>query len=134
MAELPAVGRPLPVVWTGARIAEWQRSGIRPTVAVWTPAQTAAYLNAARGERLYPAFHLIALRGLRRGEAAGLRGQQELQPRHRPDANKQPHRGDRGLPFQERRASDVDQSGAARAAVQCPRPTLGLGYRAESQR
>ncbi len=38
-----------------------------------TPAQTARFLNAIRGHRLYAACHLIALRGLRRGEAAGLR-------------------------------------------------------------
>jgi hypothetical protein len=42
-------------------------------VAVWTPAQTAAFLNAITGRALHAAFHLIALRGLRRGEAAGLR-------------------------------------------------------------
>ncbi|MEU8798591.1 site-specific integrase [Spirillospora sp. NPDC048819] len=35
--------------------------------------QTAASLHAIRGHRLYAACHLIALRGLRRGEAAGLR-------------------------------------------------------------
>ena len=40
---------------------------------MWTPAQTARFLNAIRGPRLYAAYHLIALRGLRRGEAAGLR-------------------------------------------------------------
>jgi integrase len=72
-AELPAPRRPRPVVWTTARIAEWQRTGIRAPVAVWTPAQTARFLNAIRGHRLHAAYHLIALRGLRRGEAAGLR-------------------------------------------------------------
>jgi integrase len=56
-----------------ARVAEWARTGIRPPVAVWTPAQTARFLNAVRGHRLYAAYHLIALRGPRRGEAAGLR-------------------------------------------------------------
>jgi integrase len=61
------------VVWAAERISEWQRTGIRPSVAVWTPAQTAAFLNAIQGHRLYAAYHLIALRGLRRGEAAGLR-------------------------------------------------------------
>ena len=61
------------MVWTSARIEQWQRTGIRPAVAVWTPAQTAAFLNAIRGHRLYAAYHLIALRGLRRGEACGLR-------------------------------------------------------------
>jgi integrase len=39
----------------------------------WTATQTAAFLNAVRGHRLYAALHLIALRGLRRGEACGRR-------------------------------------------------------------
>jgi integrase len=42
-------------------------------VAVWTPAQTAAFLDAIAGHPLSAAFHLIAMRGLRRGEACGLR-------------------------------------------------------------
>jgi integrase len=42
-------------------------------VAVWTVAQTAQFLSAIKNHRMYAAFHLIALRGLRRGEAAGLR-------------------------------------------------------------
>ena len=46
---------------------------MRPTVAVWTPAQTAQFLHFIGGHWLYAAYHLIALRGLRRGEAAGLR-------------------------------------------------------------
>jgi integrase len=73
LAEMPGPRRPRPVVWTAARVAEWQRTGIRAPVAVWTPAQTARFLNAIRGHRLYAAYHLIALRGLRRGKAAGLR-------------------------------------------------------------
>jgi len=40
---------------------------------VWTAAQTAQFLAQVRGHRLYALFHLVALRGLRRGEAAGLR-------------------------------------------------------------
>ena len=40
---------------------------------MWTAAQTAQFLHAITGQRLYAAYHLIALRGLRRGEAAGLR-------------------------------------------------------------
>ena len=72
-AELPSARRPRPVVWTAAQVAEWERTGIRPPVAVWTAVQTAGFLNAIRGHRLYAAYHLIALRGLRRGEAAGLR-------------------------------------------------------------
>jgi integrase len=72
-AELPPARRPRAVVWTSARVEDWQRTGIRPAVAIWTPAQTAAFLNSIRGHRLYGAYHLIALRGLRRGEACGLR-------------------------------------------------------------
>jgi integrase len=40
---------------------------------VWTAGQTAAFLAQVRDHRLYALFHLVALRGLRRGEAAGLR-------------------------------------------------------------
>jgi integrase len=72
-AELPVARRPRAVVWTAARVEPWQRTGERPPVAVWTAAQTAEFLHAIRDHRLYAAFHLIALRGLRRGEAVGLR-------------------------------------------------------------
>ena len=41
-------------------------------MAVWTAAQTAQFLRQVRGHRLYALFHLTALRGLRRAEAAGL--------------------------------------------------------------
>ena len=71
--ELPPARRPRAVVWTGPRIEEWKRTGIRPPVAVWTAGQTGQFLHAIRAHRLYAAYHLIALRGLRRGEAAGLR-------------------------------------------------------------
>jgi integrase len=54
------------------RAERWQREGWRPTVGVWTAAQTAQFLCQVRGYRLYALFHLIALGGLRRGEAAGL--------------------------------------------------------------
>jgi hypothetical protein len=70
-AELPPTRRPGAVVWTSARLEEWRRTGIRPSVAVWTPAQTAQFLNSIDRHRLHAAYHLIALRGLRRGEAAG---------------------------------------------------------------
>jgi integrase len=72
-AELPRVRRPRAVVWSEHRVEQWRRTGERPAVAVWTAAQTAQFLTSAEGHRLYAAFHLIALRGLRRGEAAGLR-------------------------------------------------------------
>jgi integrase len=39
---------------------------------VWTPAQTAAFLDRVQADRLYPLWHIIAHRGLRRGEAVHL--------------------------------------------------------------
>jgi integrase len=72
-AELPRARRPRAVVWTPGRVEHWQRTGEHPAVAVWTATQTAQFLHAIAGHRLYAAYHLIALRGLRRGEAAGLR-------------------------------------------------------------
>jgi integrase len=71
--ELPRAVRPRPQVWTPALTERWQRDGWRPGVGVWTAEQTAQFLRTVRGHRLYALFHLIALRGLRRGEAAGLR-------------------------------------------------------------
>jgi integrase len=40
---------------------------------VWTPAQTTVFLTRARRHRLHALWRLIATRGLRRGEACGLR-------------------------------------------------------------
>jgi integrase len=71
--ELPAAARPRPQVWTPAMTDLWQREGRRPAVGVWTAEQTAQFLGHVRSHRLYALFHLVALRGLRRGEAAGLR-------------------------------------------------------------
>ena len=71
--ELPRAARPRPQVWTPALTERWQQDGWRPAVGVWTAAQTAQFLRQVRGHRLYALFHLVALRGLRRGEAAGLR-------------------------------------------------------------
>jgi integrase len=70
--ELPKAARPRPQVWTPALTERWQTEGWRPAVGVWTVGQTAQFLRQVRGHRLYALFHLIALRGLRRGEAAGL--------------------------------------------------------------
>lgn len=60
-------------MWTVALTERWQKEGWRPDVGVWTAGQTAQFLGQIRGHRLYALFHLVALRGLRRGEAAGLR-------------------------------------------------------------
>ncbi|WP_155334417.1 site-specific integrase, partial [Acrocarpospora corrugata] len=71
--RLPSPRHVHPVVWTARRVALWQRTGERPAVAVWTPEQLAEFLAFVREDRLFVLWWLIALRGLRRGEAAGLR-------------------------------------------------------------
>jgi integrase len=46
----------------------------RPSVVmVWTPGQTGRFLDHIADHRLYAMFHFIVFRGLRRGEACGLR-------------------------------------------------------------
>ena len=70
---LPTPRRKRAVIWTDEQIAQWQITDQHPKVAVWTATQTARFLHSSRDHRLYAAFHLIALRGLRRAEAAGLR-------------------------------------------------------------
>ncbi len=71
--ELPSARRPRAVVWTEDEVRAWQQGSDRPSVAVWTGEQLGAFLDAVSDDRLYPLFHLIAYRGLRRGEAVGLR-------------------------------------------------------------
>ena len=71
--KLPRGARPHAVVWTRRRVREWKQTGIRPAVAVWTPAQLAQFLSFVGSHRLFAVFHLIAMRGLRRGEACGLK-------------------------------------------------------------
>jgi integrase len=44
-------------------------------VAVWTTAQLTEFLSFVADDPLYPPWWLVALRGLRRGEVAGLRWQ-----------------------------------------------------------
>lgn len=52
----------------------WAMADLRPSpVMVWTPEQLGVFLDHAAGDRLYALYHLIAFRGLRRGEACGLR-------------------------------------------------------------
>jgi integrase len=70
--KLPKGRRPFAVVWTKRRVQEWRRTGERPVIAVWTPAELAEFLSAIAGHPMFAAYHLIAMRGLRRGEACGL--------------------------------------------------------------
>jgi integrase len=71
--EIPSGRRPRAVVWTPDRILSWQGGTKRPAVAVWTAEQAGRFLDRAAKDRLYPLFHLVAYRALRRGEAVGLR-------------------------------------------------------------
>ncbi|MFJ2432510.1 tyrosine-type recombinase/integrase [Streptomyces anulatus] len=70
--ELDPVRKPKALVWTDERVAKWERTSEKPSpVMVWTPAQTGAFLDFVAEDRLYAMWHLIAFRGLRRGEACG---------------------------------------------------------------
>lgn len=71
--ELPSRQRAHALIWTPGRVADWHATGIRPTVAVWTAVQLAAFLDSICQDRLYALWWLAALRGLRRSELAGLR-------------------------------------------------------------
>ncbi|MBC9730446.1 tyrosine recombinase XerC [Streptomyces sp. TRM68367] len=70
--ELEAGKRPKALVWTEERILHWKRTSEKPSpVMVWTPEHTGLFLDHVAEDRLYALFHLIAFRGLRRGEACG---------------------------------------------------------------
>jgi integrase len=67
-------GRAKPLLWTAERVEAWQKTGVIPAkVMVWTSDQCGAFLDFAEAseERLYPAFHLDAYYGPRRGELVG---------------------------------------------------------------
>ncbi|MFD5425246.1 tyrosine-type recombinase/integrase [Streptomyces sp. NPDC127084] len=70
--ELASGKRPKAVLWTDQHVTRWRETGEQPSaVMVWTPAQLGEFLDAAESDRLYAFFHLIAFRGLRRGEGVG---------------------------------------------------------------
>jgi hypothetical protein len=74
--ELPSGKRPKARVWTPAAVKHWKATGERPSpVMVWTPDLAGEFLDYAEAHDivLYPLFALILHRGLRRGEAVGLR-------------------------------------------------------------
>lgn len=50
-----------------------RRRATKTTARAWTAPELAEFLNAARSQRLYPALHLTAFTGMRRGEVAGLK-------------------------------------------------------------
>jgi integrase len=67
------------IAWTDERVEAWHRDGIRPPVAVWTLRQLITFLAGVEKDRLAGLWWLIALRGLRRGEAAAL-DREDLDP------------------------------------------------------
>lgn len=70
--ELDSGKRPKAVLWTEQHVEHWRKTGAKPSaVMVWTPTQIGAFLDEAEASRLYAFFHLIAFRGLRRGEGVG---------------------------------------------------------------
>ncbi|MEV3853104.1 tyrosine-type recombinase/integrase [Streptomyces sp. NPDC050095] len=72
--ELGAATSAKALVWTAERVRHWERTGEKPSpVMVWTPEQTGVFLDHIATHRLYTLWLLIAFRGLRRGEACGLR-------------------------------------------------------------
>jgi integrase len=74
--ELAPAKRARPRVWTPRAVKHWQETGQRPSpVMVWTPQQAGAFLDYVKVHepRLYTLYTLILHRGLRRGEACGLR-------------------------------------------------------------
>ena len=93
LVKLPSGTRPKGLVWTPARVQRWEEAVERlaatkaddparalleiaaqppSAVMVWTPRQLGTFLDAAEHDPLYALFHLIAHRGLRRGESCGL--------------------------------------------------------------
>jgi integrase len=70
--ELESGKRPKAKLWTAQHVEHWERTGEKPSpVMVWTPEQLGQFLDVAEGSRLYAFYHLIAFRGLRRGEGVG---------------------------------------------------------------
>ncbi|MFI6447785.1 hypothetical protein [Kitasatospora sp. NPDC050543] len=73
LVELSSGERPKALLWTPERVAEWRRTGEKPSrVMVWTPEQAGQFLDAIENDWLRAFWHLAIFRGLRRGEGAGL--------------------------------------------------------------
>ncbi|MET8846553.1 tyrosine-type recombinase/integrase [Amycolatopsis sp. NPDC004625] len=81
--DLPEAVAPRPYVWTEERVARWRATGWRlGPVCVWTREQTIEFLKAIAGHKRYLYYHLVAVTGLRRSEAAALR-EVDVDLRHR---------------------------------------------------
>ncbi|MFG3700838.1 tyrosine recombinase XerC [Micromonospora sp. NPDC047620] len=71
--EISGYQQPHAKVWTEVRVHQWEQTGNRPAVAVWTADQLATFLGTVTDDSLFAFWWLTALRGLRRGETCGLR-------------------------------------------------------------
>jgi integrase len=71
--EVVGYRKPHAQVWTEGRVEQWQQTGERPPVAVWTAEQLSGFLAGVVDDSLFALWWLAALRGLRRGELCGLR-------------------------------------------------------------
>lgn len=71
--RLPNGARPRAVVWDAEREKAWNNTGARPRVAVWGLHQVGRFLESVQADPLFALWWLVALRGPRRGEVAGLR-------------------------------------------------------------
>jgi len=96
LVRLPTGKRPKALVWTDERVQRWTlaverleaveaddpareqlEAAAQPPspVMVWTPTQLGRFLDAAHNDRLYALWHLVAHRGLRRGEVCAVEWQ-----------------------------------------------------------
>jgi integrase len=71
--EITGYQQPHAKVWTDTWVEQWELTGDRPAVAVWTADHLATFLGTVTDDSLYAFWWLTALRGLRRGEMCGLR-------------------------------------------------------------
>lgn len=73
LIRLPGSKHATNLIWTAPRVEEWRKTGVKPSrVMIWTVEQTIGFLTACRGHRYAVVYHLMAITGMRRGEAAGL--------------------------------------------------------------
>jgi integrase len=71
LGELP---QSIPMLWTDARVAEWQDTGLKPSrVMLWTLPQVTRFLDSdeVHDHRLSALWQLLLYQGLRRAEACG---------------------------------------------------------------
>jgi hypothetical protein len=61
--EIAGYRRPHAQVWTDNRVEQWQQTGERPAVAVWTAKQLSAFLADVVDDSLFAFWWLAALRG-----------------------------------------------------------------------